>query len=398
MLAIFDRHHSMTRFAIVIGVGGLLAILGVAMGVAGRIAAKQERFATTPLYTDDIDFGDGLSAQAVGVWSSSDGTRVFEVVKLDDETVAKMPTDAGKYTVTVAAIHEDQSVTRMAVVPTATLYVYGSTGYMGVCLTAGEAFRPQYVQTLFETKDTDGDDVSFTVTINPAAEDMPTSKALDGDGFDAGGFYRVSVAPLTEEALRGQATEDLGEMYSAQQTMTEYLDRLDRAGVSTDGMIPAGIAGDAVEETDDGYEAKLATTVPAGLNIDWQPISIADGGSYKKAAFAATGTRDYGGLVAWLVGDSQREGAADTVSSDPSVWHMKDGRTLEEAGEGMSGSSYADVTASVGELAGAAASYASAKTAYQTDDMLALVAFENDVDGIADALTESGDNVYVYAG
>lgn len=396
LVSIFDRHHAMLRFVVVFVLGAAMVCGSVAMGIVAQANADKVAFGEDALYTRTVKIASGVSGSAVGVWGSSDGTRVFVLFKLDDDSVDKMPMDASKYAVTVGSTDKSGTVQAMQVVPSGSVYVFGTTGYIGVYLVAGQRFEPQLYSAYVSCKDTDGDQVGWYVTFNPAASGIVHSKLLDDKTFDPSDFYRTVIAPIEETTLRRTLYTDLSTMYSAEQTAAEYSDRLDKLGVNRTGMIPVGVAGDVIEKDEENkvYRTTFATTVPGGIDYDWQGVSLADGGSYLEAAEKATDTSDYRGILAKMASTYTGGDKGVQLSTSPGDWTMKDGKSLTDSANSISSSSYSDITNSISQLSQAVSEYYDAKTSYQTTDLLALLSFENDVDSVSDNVTSADATIY----
>lgn len=390
----------MLRFTIGIGIGAALLVASVVVGVAVQFRSDQASFGENALYTGSVTIEDGVEGTAVDVWGSSDGRRVFVAFKLNDDAISKMPTDASRYATTVACVSQAGAVQDMPIVPSASTYVFGSTGYIGTYLVAGEAFQPQLYRIYYNANDTSGNNVTWSVTINPAASGVTHSDLLDNRTFEPAALYKQTVAISSERELREQLVSDLDDMYENEQSILEFRDRLSKASVVTTGILPEYVRGDNIQKDDDGnYTVSFATTVPGGLDIDWQSTSVAHGGSYIELAEQALGVSSYADVIAAVADTALATGTTSqqvtgALSTDPTAWYMQDGSSVSEARAGLSESSYNDITTSISRMSSACASYVSAKQRYQTTDTMALLAFENDVSNLASVITSSDATIY----
>lgn len=394
--SIFDRHHGMARFTIAFSIGVVLMVLAVGLGIGATMHNSQQEFSENPLYTTDVTIADGITGSTAGVWESADHKRAFVAFKFDDSSVSKMPTDASRYGVTVAAVDSNDQIQPMKVATSASLYVFGSTGYLGIYFVAGDEFQPQLYQAYIQATTTDNQDVGWSITINPAATQMPHSDILDSQTLDPSKLYRQAVAVTREQELRKNLSDDLDNMYSAQQSAVQYITRLDSDGVTTEGMLPTMATSDTFPQGDDGTRhANIGESVPGGITFDWFDASIMDDGSYAKAAMSAAGVNSYDELVSKLAASSAAAtGSSDLtkvyqVPTDLTAWHMKDGKTVADAKVDVSDSTYTDITQSIDSLSDTIASYIKAKTKYQTTDALAILAFENDVSRVTGSITSA---------
>lgn len=396
--SIFDRHHGMARFTISFAIGAALMVLAVGLGIGATMHNSQQEFSENPLYTTNVSIANGISGSTAGIWESSDHKRAFVAFKFDDDSVSKMPTDAARYAVTVGAVDSNDQVQPMKVATSASLYVFGSTGYLGIYLVAGEEFQPQLYQAYIQATTTDNQNVGWLITLNPAATQMPHSDVLDAQTLDPSTLYRQAVAVTREQDLRKNLTDDLNQMYADQQSAVQYITRLDSDGVTTEGMLPTMATSDSFPQNEDGSrQAKLGESVPGGVTFDWFDASIMDDGSYAKAAMDAAGVGSYDELVSELAASSAT--ASDTgknayrVPTDLTLWHMKDGKTVADAKPDVSDSTYTDITQSIGSLSNVVGDYITAKTKYQTTDALAILAFENDVSRVTGSITSADCNI-----
>lgn len=304
----FDSHHKIERFGVLFTllVVGLLTLL--VFGTITQAGNDNAAFSATSLYTKEfVTSRSDAKGTVEGLYRSSDGKSVMCLLKFADE--AKVSLDAENYNIYMTAADVKGNPSLISYKPAGSIYMFGSTKYMGIYLYNDAGFKSQILDLtircnseLNNAKDPEsvkvkeGQDASFAkydqfqVLINPGATDCEVAKALDDEVLDIGTFYTSTVCVKTEEELKANCDKAVDEMRVSLNSIKEYRDRLGTLTMSGGSLYvvvpddPILIAGDEIvaDEDDKGkktgtYTYKPKTVTSGGLDFQYRDASITDG-------------------------------------------------------------------------------------------------------------------------
>lgn len=305
-----DSHHGIERFGVAAGVMAISGLLVFGSTGASAFTADKGTLNDTAVWTSSFTTSKtGLSGSVNGVYTNETGNKALVMMQFKDQ--AKISYSASNYEAFLLGSSTDMSTETLDTEGvTGSFYVFGSTGYVGVLLSADEPFDEQVlnltVRANTELSYTAPDagttttpavtnDESFNmfdqwrVFVNPGANKTQKIDGLDSASFDpAEAFYEI-VLEGEEETNRGILDQKLVEMRTNLAQIDSYSS--DLVTTKVDGMflkapkVPASVAGDQItgetaSESEDGVSSlalDTATVSPGGFDIDWRAGNVYDG-------------------------------------------------------------------------------------------------------------------------
>lgn len=134
-----DDHHKMERFCITFV--AFIVILFALFGVAVKKHSDMQKLSlsTTALYTRNSKWSlTGESIEFLNLYRNEDFTKAFILLRVADMT--NLSLDANDYTILMTASNK----TEITCNPKASIYVFGSTGYMGLYFADAAGFNPAF--------------------------------------------------------------------------------------------------------------------------------------------------------------------------------------------------------------------------------------------------------------
>lgn len=357
----------------------------------------------------------GTTGSVQGVYTNTDHTRSFVLLKFND--VTNIPVKADKYQLFLSGCDRNQNYDKIKSNPDAQIYMFGSTGYMGIYLYSAEPFPSQilnlYLRSLVNfsgTSSTTGhDDETFNqydqarIYFNPGGSYATKADFLDEDDWTIFDIYEELVSRPAEKSIRTLLRNDLKDMLNQKLLMDEYTNRIVDDGLMEPAM-PSAIAGDVIygKTIDGSSNEKLQWSIkknqwyapealigfeennvhvyldtkvvePNGFNFVWQDSQIKNG--YLKNLTGSDSLSD------WKAYINQNDDADSTFNLDDVVWTYKDGTIfVPDADADVEGSTSKEQTlsAEVTQLKDAWQAFYDAKVDYQTVQLKALLQLEYD--------------------
>lgn len=303
-----DSHHAIERFGILFGV---LCVSSVVLFSATGVSAfsnNKEALSSTALYTPTFTTSKTeISGEVPGIFVSEDRTRAMVLMQFDDPSQVSVNAEHYQGFLTGSSMDLDQQDLKNTVA--GSVYVFGSTGYMGVMLDSSEPFSPQVMDLTMRAntelvyKESDGstaedemsEDTSFQkhdqwrVFFNPGGSEAIVSKALGTEKVDVGAIFNELVVSTEEEEIRGRMDAQLALMKTDLNRINDGTTELGRT--TADGgtlrlmppQVPAQIAGDeiigspSVDGAPSTLDLKTQSVLPMGYDFDWRGGSVMDG-------------------------------------------------------------------------------------------------------------------------
>ena len=422
-------HYAIERFGITFAVLFLAMVLVVGSITSQKIAASRQSLSGNAIYTRTFTMSQTGSIGTVqGIYSDAAHTRVFVLLKFDDMSL--LPTKASDYRMFLAGCTLGNTYETLKSSPSGFLYVFGTTGYMGIYLQDVAGFPSQLVQLYLRANvnftgrvATQYEDDSFNknnqakIVFNPGGSYATHADFLETDHWTAEDMVEEILCRQQEMELRNTLYSDLMRMVEQQLYMEEYSTRLKELNVVLPSA-PTNIASDQIYALDASgeYKERLhyitnygggwvnATgtkgfrtdsvvvyfdspyLVPKGFDFDWQDGRVLTGYLEK-----LTGTTN---LSAWINYLSSRVQAGKRTSDvDFEVdlqripWKMVDGSVISLDPNSALTQQQKDVMNTVNLLVNAWKSYYKIKEKYETEDLPALLQLESDFRNSVDAYT-----------
>lgn len=320
-------HYKIERFGILFLVLSFLLSFLTAVAWIKDIEVEDNAFKTVVGYTTSFKSSlSKASGDVVNVFENAQKTKVFILLKFDSDSVPNISTDANMYRLLVTGLNKDTLKPEAArSKPTATLYMLGSSGYMGIMLHEAAGFPLQILQVIVRmdrnfvggsptevSSDLDSsfrENDQFAININPGAdrETVISAEFLDKETSPTVmDIYALAESDDAENEARQTLSDDLRQMELLFIKMKEYENRLESVSIELADM-PEYINGDRIvtyfgdEELTmtssenyvypEGHEKAGAIipdselrrvlvsdyVIPGGYNFDWYNGNIHDG-------------------------------------------------------------------------------------------------------------------------
>lgn len=392
-----DKHHKIEHFGVVfLALSLCLAILVASIGFK-HFNDNHQTLTAKCVYTNKFKTSlTGASGSVQDVYVNSAHTKAFILVKFDD--VSNISTDASSYQAFLTGSSLNKTATKLNINPSGSIYMFGSTGYMGIYLSESRGFDKQILDVVVRANtqlakaDTSANqnvnsDASFKkydqfhIYFNAGGADATVAPILDtSDNIKVSDMYDAFISSSKEKTVRDKLDADLSTMKLDLAKIQEYKQRLATAKVQIPDD-PEIIRGDACQ-TDSNGKLTLVTNsiVPTGFDFDWRDGSVKQG--YLKDLANGTDVKSY--LNAKSV-DSIKTPSGDSktcytpFSINGLKWIKADGSTIDSSGNKNMTSSDTSILNSINGLQSAWQTYYADKTAYQTVDLKSLLAIELDV-------------------
>ena len=426
----FGRHHAIERF------GVIFLTLVILMGtltttiVVRKNAADAQQLSNRAIYTTKVVMSRSqVTGSVVSVMTSEDKTKAFLLLKMDDMT--RISANAEDYIMFLTG--SDATLGRTALIsrPSGGIYMFGTTGYMGVYLVNNEPFPSQVLNLVIRgVKDLSsvstaqeahavGGDESFEkfdqmrIGFNPGAFGATHAAFLDAPKINMLDMYREAIVKPAEADYKKVLQSDLQYMFEQQRLANQYIDRLVQG---TDGTklaaptVPSAIANDTISAMSyDGvplnwsnnrngwvdssgnlssnYYLNLKTdyVYPGGYDFNWQTISATEGwlddlrGNMTVDAYLQN-QRD-----AKAAADSNRE---KSLNLDSMGWFYTDG-TIFRLDNNSSDEKAKSITQHIELLKQAWSSYFETKVKYQTQDLQNLLYLERESKTVTETYSDN---------
>lgn len=422
----FGPHYAIERFGILFLSLSLSMILLMVSIVVRKIQYDNQSLSGMAVYTNSFAFSRTSTAGSVrGVYVNEDHTKCMLLLRFDSMT--NIPVDASEYQLYLTGSDIQQRQRSLKSQPDGMLYMFGSTGYMGVYLQSATSFPSQILSLTIRSLNSFGDtagqldesqyeDPSFArynqarVYFNPGGDYATTVSFLDEPDWEITDAYEEMVVRSYESSLRSVLQNDLIQMRDQQLLMAEYTERLKRLGIA-EPDVPDEIDGDEIYAVYSGDESKKRLVwnsqenrwadmeemiiypddmvslyldtkyvVPGGYSFKWQDSSIHDG--YMEKLTGSTKISDWN---AYFVDHSDKQ-TGQGLNLDTLNWYYTDGRAFSSGSEGdntVTGTQNDTIQENITALTSAWTKYFDLKQKYQTEDLYNLLQLECDVQNVA---------------
>ncbi|KUG56111.1 hypothetical protein [Kocuria palustris] len=430
-----DSHHGAERFGVMISALGVTGLLLVGASGSSAYMSNQAVLADQTVYTSTFTTSKtDLSGEVTGLYGNEAGDKVLIMMKFDEE--APISYNADDYQAFLMGAGMDLSFQDLKTQGLqGSFYVMGSTGYVGVLLTADEPFaeqvmnltmrsnteltRPDEEASSQELSDNEiamrGGDTSFDqydqwrVYVNPGADGVQKIPAMDASQFDPAQAYYDIVVKDQEKDVRSRLDSQLELMRADLQRAHSYED--DLATTKVDGLflrpptVPSFIDGDEVngesaqESDDDTSTLQLRTDEVdrGGYDFDWRSGNVYDGYlddivPKGKSVSEFLNERNEAAASSGDASDSSDDTGASSVAD--MTWRLSDGSSLTDDYD-SSARSMQPLFSAMNNLSGAYEAYATDKATYQTDLLSELLSLDVDVRSVESNTSVNNDEGFL---
>ncbi|MCB5280367.1 hypothetical protein BJQ89_00089 [Arthrobacter sp. ES1] len=391
-----DSHHAIERFGVFFGAIALsFVVIFSATGVSAY-ANNQEALSSKALYTPTFKTSKtDISGDVPGIFVNADRTRAMVLMHFKD--TAKVSANARDYrgflTGSSRGLNQESLQTKVD----GSVYVFGSTGYMGVMLDSDKPFNPQIMNLTMRAntelvfkeggasteKDlpADGSFQKFDqwrVFFNPGGSEATVSAALSTPKVDVGAIFNEVVVAAQEKTIRNTMDAQLALMQTDLNRINDGTAELERTTADGGALrlvapkVPKQIAGDVVEgkarvgETASTLKLKTDVVLPMGYGFDWRGGSV-------MAGYLKDLSPDGSSYVSYLA--KRGKEVRDEFRINEMQWRLNDGTDLKTDYSG-SDTTVKPLTDIMNKLSTAYQDYYKDKTTYQVEQYKQLLDLE----------------------
>lgn len=398
-----SSHYKMERFGVTFL--ALTLCMAVLMGtiVKHKMDMDKETLGTNVIYTSGFTMSLSQNqAQVVNIFSNQSQTKCFILLRFPD--MSKVVTDASQYRVFLTGSNMSGGQETPLCNPTATIYMFGVTGYMGIYLVDTAGFQSQILDLVLRCNILTGampteipvyEDASFAkydqgqMYFNPGASGFTTVDFLDSPSMSVSDIYDSVVVQSQEQVIRDKLTTDLDEMRSLLSQIDEFSRRVTDSGIIVP-VEPVQIRDDEIQTLEDGrLELKTDYVLQGGYDFDWYNGTVKSGYLDDIVGFGTTASR-YISAQRRLVGN-------DRLDFTSLRWLRTDGTDFYSDADTVKSQSYTQIDKNIQDLQSAWQTYYDMKRMYQVTDLESLLLLELDTKDMSTNYTvNSSDNITVY--
>lgn len=405
-----DSHHAIERFGVLFAVTVLSCLTIFSATAVSAFSNNRETLSATALYTPTfVTSKTQISGDVPGIFVNEDRTRAMVLMHFAD--TSQVSVNAEDYRAFLTGSTKDLNSQDLKTEVNGSIYVFGSTGYMGVLLDSDEPFSPQIMDLTMRsdselvykeeaaTADQDlATDSTFQkydqwrVFFNPGGSEATVSAALGTDQVDVGAIFNEVVVAAEEKQVRASLDAQLALMKTDLNRISDATAELERT--SADGgtlrllppEVPASIAGDVIEgaaqtgETESTLDLQTDYVMALGYDFDWRGGNVREG--YLKDLIPAGS--NYVSYLAERADEEPEEFRVNQIR-----WMLDDGTDLQRDYASSSGT-VKPLTDIMNKLSTAYQDYYSHKQTYQVDLHNDLLDLEVNLRNVESNFTQNG--------
>lgn len=345
-----DSHHAIERFGVLFGV--LVVSSVFIFGAAGTSAYSnnQTSLSSTALYTPKfLTSKTNISGDVSGIFVNEDRTRAMVLMNFSDQS--QVSVNAADYQGFLTGSTMDLNEESLKTTVEGSVYVFGSTGYMGVMLDSDEPFTPQVMdltmranaELVYNADGTTAEDEAATdgsfqkydqwrVYFNPGGSEATVSKALGNGPVDVGAIFNEVVVSSEETKIRDAMDSQLALMQTDLARIKDAESEMARTTADSGTLslvpptVPEAIAGDEVTgsprigESPSTLDLDTDYVMPLGYDFDWRGGSVREG--YLQSLLPAGSN-----YVSYL--NERAKETPDTFRVNELQWLLNDGTDLK---------------------------------------------------------------------
>lgn len=390
------QHYTIQRFGLLIGFVSMILLLCVGSGVYFQYKYDANRLTTVASYTKEFKMSRTESAgEVVNVFSNQNRTKAFVLLKFKD--ITQVSANANDYQMFLGVKKVSGNKSGWSYKPAGSIYVFGTTGYVGIYLTNEVGFESQVLEltlrgnseivpvTAKVVEETGQESFAkydqARFNINPGATSVQTLDALDGDEADVAKLFEEMVLKPQDEKIRESLKTTLTEMKAKLSAIDEYTRRAKE--LSIDGrslVVPSptdDIKGDKVTAIEDKLYLDTKYVYPKGYNFTWQDSQLGQYGLLVrkdgKSLFETVRTKR-----------AEKQDINTNTNLSDIKWKLNDGtdfNALTSDGQGLS--IIKEAQSVVGNVQKAWSEYQKLKEAYQTSELPKLLDLELQLENVS---------------
>ena len=414
-----DAHHSIERFGILVLILTISTVILMTSITTHVVSTNAHALDDKAIYTEKFTSSlTDTKGEVHNIYTNKDNTSCFVLLYFKD--TSKVSTNAADYKLFLTGSNPEGTKEKIKTQPAGVIYMFGSTGYMGIHLVSKDGFAKQVMMlTVRCTKQLQDAEVSekdeyadgsfkshdqFRIYFNPAGNDAVQADFLDAPKFDISSMYYSCVAYDKEQEKRTELNDALYSMSTQLNVIDEYGRRLSEEDGIQLPQMPEQVAGDtiqakaadgrtvtwktdvwvdengkAVNKEDLNYYLISKYRVKGGVDFLWQDGNVYDG--YLKDLYPGN---NYEYFFNQLKGEK-----------DPSIqfgdwqWYRKDGSLFNYSASGgdSRGTTDGALNADIKAYVDAIDAYYTSKRNYETKLLLELLDIELEVINVSSRWT-----------
>lgn len=414
-----DAHHSIERFGILVLILTISTVILMTSITTHVISTNAHALDDKAIYTEKFTSSlTSTKGEVHNIYTNKDKTSCFVLLYFKD--TSKVSTNAADYKLFLTGSNPEGTKEKIKTQPAGVIYMFGSTGYMGIHLVAKDGFAKQVMMlTVRCTKQLQDAEVSekdeyadgsfkshdqFRIYFNPAGNDAVQADFLDAPKFDIASMYYSCVAYEKEQEKRKELNEALYSMSTQLNVIEEYGRRLsDEDGIQLPQM-PEQVAGDSIQaKAVDGRPVTWKTDVwvdedgkavnredlnyylisdyriKGGVDFRWQDGNVYDG--YLKDLYPGSNYEYFFNQL--------KEEVESSIQYGDWQWYRKDGSQFNYSASGGNsrGTTDGELNIDIKAYIDAIDAYYTAKRNYETKLLIELLDIELEVINVSSRWT-----------
>lgn len=419
----FGPHYAIERFGVLFLSLSISMVLLLSSIVTTKIKYDNRALSGMAQYTSSFTMSlSGATGSVKGVYTNVNHTKSFLLLKFND--MSNIPVTADKYQLFLSGCNRDGDYKEIKCNPNAMIYMFGSTGYMGIYLYSSEPFPSQILNLYLRStvnftggkSDVAYSDATFnkydqaSIYFNPGGTYATQAAFLDEDDWNIFDIYEELVSRPTEKSIRNVLYADLRQMRNNRLFISEYMKRIVDDGL-IEPTLPSAISGDAIYAKpvhDDIGDNKLDWSITKnvwyvensdgtfstfddndvyiyldtkfivknGYHFNWQDSQIKYG--YLKDLTQSDDLSDWKKYIDSHTNDD-KDDSDSTFNLDSIEWKYQDGTIFipDDSIDGSgSTSKQQTITNDINKLGESLQAFYDAKVKYQTVDLKSLLELE----------------------
>lgn len=397
----FDKHHKLERFGVMFVALFLVMAVIISIAFVGKIKTDNQNMADTVIYTQKFSTSlSGVDGSVYNIYRSADKTKLFVVLNI--KNISNISVNAKNYQMflTGGKVSGDTIVgdylEHEAV--SGSIYMFGSTGYMGIYLVDSAGFPSQLYDLVIRcnsrlvSSSSSSNDKNasatdsfstydqFRIYFNPGGADCDVAEFLNKNDWTVVDAYEECVAREKEQELRDILSEDIKAMQLNLSAIDEYTERLVSLNVVIPDISPL-IADDKIENTDDHLVFEPAYVLATGFDFDWYNGSIKSG-----YLDSLCGDMTY---VQYLAKKKAETDGIRFSTPQTDTWVLSDGTAVRDLDTNITANK--TITDTINLFNTALSSYYNNKQTYECKDLKSLLYLELDTYNVASDYTVNAD-------
>lgn len=403
-------HYKMERFGIMFCIIMFMMCLLMGSIFQHKRILDANTLGDQVLYTTSVSMSlSGNTATVEGVYIDSEQTEVFILLKWENPSM--VVSNAANYELYLCGSDIYGNYEKIQSNPLGQVYMFGSTGYMGIYLTDAAGFPTQVLRlvgrcdktlTVMSNVPTYADSTfnefdQFNLYFNPGASGFIPAEFLDADRMGLYDIYQSTVLAGQEEVIKEQLEADLTNMQAVLARIDEYEKNINDMNYEGARLLipdePVEIRGDRiVEDADGNLELDFVTMLGGGFDLDWRNCSLA--GAMSGNGYVETVLPEGETSSRWLSSQLLKgtEELRKGMSSTTGTWYWSDGRVY--TGENEVGlDTLTNLETNRSNLVKAWSEYYNLKYDYQVMQQYALLQLEVNAMDVVNSYSVKADDV-----